>query len=288
MNYFDNEFNYLDAIINVYDHGIDRKDRTGTGTRSMFGVNMIFNEIGNYFPLLTTKEIKYDSVLSELLWMIEGSTDERRLAEIRYGKPRDQLADKKTIWTANAHADYWVDKCLKKSEGDLGSIYGKQWRDFNGVDQITQLIDNIKKDPYSRRHILTTWNPSDMNLMALPPCHVMVQFYIANNEISCLMYQRSADLFLGSPFNIAFYSTLLMMVAQVTKYEPKTLVYNIGDAHIYHNHFKAVEEQLNRKPHYPPILTVDQTINNLLDFKMDSFKINCYQYHPSIKAPMAV
>ena len=236
-----------------------------------------------------------------MLWFIEGSGDERRLAEILHGT-RDP--EKKTIWTANAQADYWAPKA--QYEGDLGRVYGVQWRTwrkFNNmsweddlqvghyetVDQLQNLIDGIKRDPFGRRHILTAWNPGELDQMALPPCHVLSQFYVSDDgELSCQLYQRSADMFLGVPFNIASYSLLTYMIAQVCDLTPGTFVHTIGDAHIYLNHLDAVREQLGRAPLTPPVLHLDPTIGEIDKFTMDDIFLENYESYPPIKAPMAV
>jgi len=291
---------YNDALREVLDRGQDRTDRTGVGTRSLFGLQTRYN-IRGHFPAVTTKRLAWKAVVSELLWFIEGSGDERRLAEILHGT-RDP--EKKTIWTANAEADYWTPKA--QYVGDLGRVYGVQWRTwrkFNNyssetdlevghyqeVDQLLNLIDGIKRDPFGRRHILTAWNPGELDQMALPPCHVLSQFYVSDDgELSCQMYQRSADMFLGVPFNIASYSLLTYMIAQVCDLTPGTFVHTIGDAHIYLNHLDAVYEQLKREPLPPPILRLDPTIGDITKFTMDDIFLENYNSHPPIKAPMAV
>jgi thymidylate synthase len=292
---------YHDALREVLDRGSDRTDRTGIGTRSLFGLQTRYN-IRGHFPAVTTKRLAWKAVVSELLWFIEGSGDERRLAEILHGT-RD--TEKKTIWTANAQADYWAPKA--QYDGDLGRVYGVQWRTwrkFNNmsweddlqvghyetVDQLQTLIDGIKRDPFGRRHILTAWNPGELDQMALPPCHVLSQFYVSNDgELSCQLYQRSADLFLGVPFNIASYSLLTYMIAQVCDLTPGTFVHTIGDAHIYSNHFDAVKEQLKRCPaKHLPTLKIDKSVRSIDGFTMDSFELINYNPQPIIKAPMAV
>ena len=286
----ENEQKYLNLLRHVLDEGLDRRDRTGTGVRSIFGVQTKFDLRGG-FPLLTTKKMLLPSIASELLWFIEGSGDERRLAEIRFGKPRDQLTDKQTIWTANAQAPYW--KAKAKFEGDLGRVYGVQWRkwlgpDLTEVDQLADLIKGLKRDPFGRRHILMAWNPGELDEMALPPCHVLCQFYVSGDELSCLLYQRSNDLFLGSPYNIASYALLTYMLARVCGLQPGDFIYSQGDVHIYHNHFDAVEEQLARAPKPQPLIYIEPGITNIEEFKMDNFDIINYDPHPMIKAPMAV
>jgi len=231
---------------------------------------------------------------SELLWFIEGSSDERRLCEILHGT-RDK--DKRTIWTDNAEADYWTGG---KFEGDLGRVYGVQWRDWTtypkegsfgdvkSVDQLADVIQRIKDKPWDRRHIITAWNPGELDQMALPPCHMTFQFYVADNKLSCHMFQRSCDMFLGVPFNIASYALLTHMIAQVTNLDVGELVLTLGDAHIYSNHFDQVKEQLSRVPDTLPTLMIDKSIKYINDFTMDSFRLENYNPQKSIKAPMAV
>jgi thymidylate synthase len=234
------------------------------------------------FPAVTTKRLAWKSVVSELLWFIEGSGDERRLAEILHGT-RDP--EKKTIWTANAEADYWKPKA--KYEGDLGRVYGVQWRDFGGVDQLQNLIDGIKKDPSGRRHILSAWNPAELDQMALPPCHVMSQFDVTDGYLSCQLYQRSCDMFLGVPFNIASYSLLTHIIARECGLKVGDFVWTGGDCHIYTNHMDAVKEQLSREPRALPTLymTVNKKFN---EYTMEDFALENYNPHPAIKAEMAV
>ncbi|MBI2541422.1 thymidylate synthase [Candidatus Woesearchaeota archaeon] len=278
---------YLDALKHVLDNGTDRQSRTGISTRAVFGMQMRFNT-ENGFPAMTTKKLPWKSVASELLWFIEGSDDERRLAEILYGT-RD--SGKATIWAANAKADYWKPKA--KFEGDLGRIYGVQWRKWKSpegkeIDQLASAIKLIKEDPASRRIIVNAWNPGEIEQMALPPCHTFFQFFVADEKLSLQMYQRSCDMFLGVPFNIASYSLLLHIVAQVTGLKPGEFVHTLGDAHIYHNHFGQVKEQLSRKPFPLPSLWLNPDIRNIDDFKMEDIKLENYQFHPAIKAEMAV
>ena len=278
---------YLDALKFVLENGIDRKDRTGIGTRAVFGMQLRFN-LEDGFPAMTTKKLAWNSVASELLWFIEGSNDERRLAEILHGT-RD--VSKKTIWTANAEANYWKPKA--KFEGDLGRVYGVQWRkwkspDGKETDQLANAVKMIKENPTSRRIIVTAWNPGELNEMALPPCHAFFQFFVADGKLSLQMYQRSCDMFLGVPFNIASYSLLLHMIAQATNLEAGEFVHTLGDAHIYQNHFEQVKEQLSRNPYPLPKLWLNPEIKNIDDFKMEDIKLENYQFHPHIKAQMAV
>ena len=293
----DQEHLYLNALKNVLENGDERPERTGVGTRSLFGMQMRF-DLRNSLPLLTTKRIMIPAITSELLWFIEGSGDERRLAELRWGKPREEITSKRTIWTDNAEAGYWADKA--KFDGDLGRVYGVQWRKWQSpkevdgkvttstVDQLANLIEGIKTNPYDRRHILSAWNPGELDQMALPPCHVMSQFYVSNGELSCQLYQRSADMFLGVPFNIASYAIFTYMIAQVCGLKPGDFVHTIGDAHIYSNHIEAVETQLAREPLGFPILEMNPNVKNIDDFRMEDFEIKDYNYHEPIKAKMAV
>jgi thymidylate synthase len=278
---------YLNALRNVIDNGVDKKDRTGVGTKAIFGMQMRFN-MDNGFPAITTKKLAWKSVVSELLWFIEGSGDERRLAEILHNT-RDN--EKKTIWTANAQASYW--KPNAKFEGDLGRVYGIQWRKWKNsegqeADQLGQAIKQIKENPSSRRIIVNAWNPGDLEKMALPPCHTFFQFFVSDNNLSLQMYQRSCDMFLGVPFNIASYSLLLHMVAQVTNLKAHEFIHTLGDSHIYTNHFDQVKEQLARKPLPLPSLRLNPEINNIDDFKMEDIELMNYEHHPPIKAQMAV
>ena len=278
---------YLDALKYVLENGVERKDRTGVGTRAVFGMQLRFN-MEDGFPAVTTKKLPWKSVVSELLWFIEGSGDERRLAEILHGT-RDKA--KTTIWTANAEADYWKPKA--KFEGDLGRVYGVQWRKWKSpggkeIDQLASAINMIKENPTSRRIIVNAWNPGELEQMALPPCHTFFQFFVAEGKLSLQMYQRSCDMFLGVPFNIASYSLLLHMVARVTGLKPGEFIHTLGDSHIYHNHFSQVKEQLSRKPFPLPKLWLNPKIKNIDDFKMEDIKLENYNFHPPIKAEMAV
>lgn len=276
---------YQKAIKHILDHGLVKKDRTGVGTLSIFGMQMRYN-LRDGFPAVTTKKLAFRQVVSELLWFIEGSTNERRLAEILYGP---DFTNKSTIWTANADAQgvalgYQNDESVK----ELGPVYGKQWRDFGGVDQLTKVIEQIKRTPDSRRLIVSAWNPAEIEKMALPPCHVMYQFAVANGKLSCMMTQRSADLFLGSPFNIASYALLTHMVAQVCDLEVGDLIYSIGDAHLYLNHIDQANELISREPMVRPNLWLNPDVKNIEDFRMEDIRLEGYVSHPSISAPMAV
>jgi|TARA_B110000908_G_scaffold162065_1_gene207072 thymidylate synthase len=281
---------YLDLLHYVLTTGEERsQERTGTGTCSVFNAKINF-DLGEGFPLLTTKRVPFNSVLSELLWFLEGSTDERRLAEIHFGDSRENLIDKTTIWTANANKQ-GVDLGYTNTDTvkELGPVYGKQWRDFNGVDQIQVLIDGLKNNPQSRRHILSAWNVGEIDRMALPPCHMFAQFYVSNDKkLSCTLYQRSADMFLGVPFNIASYALLTHMLAQVTDLDVGTFNHLIGDAHIYSNHIDAIQLQLNRTPYDFPTLKMNTEISDINDFSMKDFEVLDYRHHGTIKAPMAV
>ena len=286
---------YLDALKNILENGEDRPDRTGVGTRSIFGLQMRFN-LEDGFPAITTKKLAWRAVVSELLWFIEGSGDEYRLREILHG---DRYSEKRTIWTDNAEADYWVKRKLQRHPGDLGRVYGVQWRRWrkplvriNKVvlqnhDQLLELINGIKEDPYSRRHIISAWNPGELDLMALPPCHMMAQFYVNNGKLSCQMYQRSADMFLGVPFNIASYALFTHMIAQVCNLEVGELIITLGDAHIYNNHFDQVKEQLKREPKPLATLELNSEISVITEFEMEDIELVGYESHDAIKAPMA-
>jgi thymidylate synthase len=290
------EYTYLNALENVLYNGNNRNDRTGVGTKSLFGLQLTF-DLKEEFPAITTKKLAWKAMVSELLWFIEGSNDEFRLKEILHG---ERYIDKKTIWTDNAQAPYWVNRKLQRHPGDLGRIYGVQWRRWrkpliriNKVvlqnhDQLLELIENLKNDPYSRRHILTAWNPGEIELMALPPCHVMSQFYVNNGKLSCQMYQRSSDMFLGLPFNIASYALFTHMLAQVCNYEVDELSIVIGDAHIYNNHIDQVKEQLARKPLPWPTLKMNSEVSRITDFTMNDVELVNYNCHEPIKAIMAV
>src|SRR5574343_55398 len=258
-----------DALKYVMENGIDVVDRTGVGTRSVFGYQMRF-DLRKGFPAVTTKKLAWKAVVSELLWFMEGSTDERRLCEILHGT-RD--SSKKTIWTENANAEYWKDK--SDFEGDCGKIYGYQWRNFNGVDQLSNLIEGIKKDPHSRRHIISAWNPSDLKEMVLPPCHTMCQFYVSNGELSCQLYQRSCDLFLGAAFNIASYALLIHIIARECGLNVGEFVHTIGDMHVYKNHFDAVNEQLSREEYPLPSLLFPE-IRSWDEYVLEDFVLTGY------------
>jgi len=296
---------YLDLLQDILDNGEAKGDRTGTGTISVFGRNLRF-DLRKGFPAVTTKKLAWKACSGELLWFIEGSNDERRLAEITHGNAEGKV----TIWTPNAQAPYW--KPRAQFDGDLGRVYGVQWRHWNKdtvekdmgpahkggtrlavdrteVDQLANLIEGLKTDPNGRRHILSAWNVSELDQMALPPCHVMSQFYVnKNRELSCHMYQRSVDVFLGLPFNIASYALLTHLIAQVCDLKVGELIISTGDTHIYKDHVEQVREQLTRVPTELPQLWLDANIHNINEFTMDSMRLENYNPMDSIKAKMAV
>lgn len=256
---------YHDALRTVLDQGIPSTDRTGTGTISHFGLQSRYR-LADGFPLVTTKKLHIKSIIHELLWFLKGDTNIRYLND-----------NGVTIW------DEWADE-----NGDLGPVYGRQWRDFGGVDQIETLLDMIRKSPDSRRLIVSAWNPPDVPQMALPPCHTMWQVRILGGKLHLQLYQRSADMFLGVPFNIASYALLLVMLAHVTGHEPGDFVHSIGDAHIYSNHMDQVRTQLSRDPRPLPSLRITRPVTSLFDFRYEDFEITGYDPHPAIKAPVAV
>jgi thymidylate synthase len=284
---------YLDLLEYILENGDEKDDRTNTGTISSFGHQLDF-DLEEGFPAMTTKSLAWKGVVSELLWFLEGSDDERRLAEIRFNKDRTELTDLNkysTIWTDNADKQ---GKDLGYENNDfkkiLGPVYGVQWRDWSGKDQIHDLIEGLKNNPDSRRHILSAWNVGEIEKMALPPCHVMSQFYINKGTISCHMYQRSADMFLGVPFNIASYALLLSIVAEVLNLKPKRFIHSFGDAHIYKNSIDQVKEQIKRTPKRLPKLIFPslESINDLKRCNINDFVLEGYDPHPPIKAEMAV
>ena len=273
---------YLVALNNCYLNGKDVNSRAGR-VRKVFGYQIRF-DLKKGFPALTTKKIAWKAVVAELLWFLEGSNDERRLAEILYEKDRGDLKDKKTIWTLNANSEYWKDKA--NFFGDVGRIYGVQWRDFNGVDQIESLIEGIKNNPDGRRHILSAWNPAELDLMSLPPCHAFSQFFISNKKLSCQLYQRSCDMFLGVPFNISSYSLLLHLIAYECDLNVDEFILTMGDYHIYHEHFDQVEIQLKREPRKLPQLKFIP--KDIFSYQVNDFELIDYTPHPTIKAEMNV
>jgi len=261
---------YLELMQHVKTNGVKKTDRTGTGTLSVFGHQMRF-DLAEGFPVVTTKKLHLRSIIHELLWFLKGDTNIQYLHD-----------NKVTIW------DEWADE-----NGNLGPVYGYQWRswptpDGRHIDQISQVIDQIKNSPDSRRIIVSAWNVGELDKMALPPCHAFFQFYVADNKLSCQLYQRSADIFLGVPFNIASYALLTMMIAQVTGLTPGEFIHTLGDAHLYLNHLEQTEEQLSRKPYPLPVMKLNPEIKSIFDFTFDDFELVGYESHPHIKAPVAV
>ena len=291
--------NYLEALQHILDNGTERGDRTGTGTLSVFGMQYRY-DLSKGFPAVTTKKLAWKAMVGELLWFIEGGSSERRLAEITHGTKEGTT----TIWTPNALAPYWKPKA--KFEGDLGRVYGVQWRHWRGVkvvhhpematsfnvtnevDQLADLIAGIKTDPNGRRHILSAWKVDELDQMALPPCHVMSQFYVSNNRLSCHMYQRSQDVYLGAPFNIASYALLTHMIAQVCGFQVGELIISTGDTHIYTNHLTQVKELLSRTPLPAPTLWLNPEVKDIEKFTMNDIKLLNYQSYSALPAPMAV
>ncbi len=291
----------------ILDNGVEKMDRTGVGTRSIFGYQMRFN-LSDGFPLLTTKRVHFKSILHELLWFIRGDTNIRYL--VRNGvniwndwpyqnwlKETGQNVKYQTYspeWRANMKE--FVEKIKEDDEfaskyGDLGPVYGRQWRNFGGVDQLAQLIDDLNNNAHSRRLIVSAWNPEDIPVMVksgLPPCHTLFQFYVADGKLSCQLYQRSADVFLGVPFNIASYALLTFMIAKVTGFQPGDFVHTFGDAHLYLNHFDQVNEQLSRDSYPLPNLIINDGVATLFDFLYEDFELRNYQHHPAIPASVAV
>lgn len=258
---------YLDMLRYVLENGVDKMDRTGVGTRSVFGQQMRF-DLSKGFPLMTTKKMHLKSIIHELLWFIKGDTNVKYLQD-----------NGVRIWNE------WADE-----NGDLGSIYGSQWRNWNGegIDQLAQVVDKLKNNPNDRRMIVSAWNVSKIPEMHLPPCHMMFQFYVANGKLSCMLYQRSCDMFLGVPFNIASYALLTMMLAQVCDLEPGEFVHTLGDTHIYHNHFEQVKEQLRREPLPLPTMKLNPQVKDINDFKYEDFTLENYECYGAIKAQVAV
>lgn len=258
---------YLDLLRDVLENGVDKMDRTGVGTRSVFGRQMRF-DLNKGFPLMTTKKMHLKSIIYELLWFLKGDTNVKYLQE--HGV---------RIWNE------WADE-----NGDLGPVYGSQWRNWNGegIDQIAEVIEKLKKTPNDRRMIVSAWNVGKIAEMHLPPCHMMFQFYVANNKLSCMLYQRSCDMFLGVPFNIASYALLTMMVAQVCGYELGEFIHTLGDTHIYHNHFEQVREQLFRTPYELPQMRINPEVKDINDFKYEDFELQGYQSYEAIKGQVAV
>lgn len=287
---------YLDLIETILENGEDRKDRTNTGTRSIFGHQARYNLLEG-FPLLTTKRVHMKSIALELLWFLSGSTNIRPLVidNVRIWNEWPYEKFKNSVDYNNETMAEFLEKIVEDEEfakkyGDLGPVYGKQWRDFGGVDQISDLITNLVEKPFSRRHIVSAWNPEFVDEMALPPCHAFFQFYVSADKkyLSCHLYQRSADVFLGVPFNIASYALLLEMIAHVTGYIAKDFVHTLGDAHIYSNHFDQVKTQLKRDPRPLPRLKIKRDVKDIFDFKYADFEIVDYNPHPTIKGKVAV
>ncbi|WP_162146827.1 thymidylate synthase [Acholeplasma granularum] len=285
---------YLDLARHIMSNGIEKSDRTGTGTKSVFGYQMRF-DLSEGFPLVTTKKTFLKGIIHELLWFIKGDTNIKYLVDNNVG-----------IWTDWPYQNYqkspeyqgetikeFAEKIKNSSEfaqkwGDLGPVYGSQWRNFNGVDQIAYIIDQLKNNPDSRRMVLSAWNPAEISKMMLPPCHTLIQFYVVNNKVSLQLYQRSGDVFLGIPFNIASYALFLMMVAQVTNLEVGEFIHTIGDAHIYSNHYEQIELQLSRTPRKLPNLVMNKNVKNLEDFVFEDFILENYDPYPPIKGKVAV
>jgi thymidylate synthase len=261
---------YQDLLTHILTHGTEKSDRTGTGTKSVFGYQMRF-DLSQGFPLLTTKKVHLKSIIYELLWFIRGDTNVKWLQQ-----------NGVTIWNE------WAD-----ANGELGPVYGSQWRkwksaDGKEIDQISEVLESIKKNPHSRRHIVNAWNVGELSKMALPPCHAFMQFYVNDGKLSCQLYQRSADVFLGVPFNIASYALFTMMVAQVSDLKPGDFVHTLGDAHLYNNHLDQAREQLKREPRALPQMKLNPAVRSLFDFKFEDFSLENYDPHPPIKAPIAV
>ncbi|MEX1148015.1 MAG: thymidylate synthase [Sphingomonadales bacterium] len=261
---------YLDLLAHVLDHGTDKGDRTGTGTRSVFGYQMRF-DLARGFPLVTTKKLHLRSIIHELLWFLKGDTNIAYLTE-----------NGVSIWNE------WADE-----NGDLGPVYGRQWRswaapDGRTIDQVAWLLEEIRRNPDSRRLLVNAWNVADIEGMALPPCHCLFQFYVAGGKLSCQLYQRSADIFLGVPFNIASYALLTLMVAQVTGLEPGEFIHSFGDAHLYTNHFEQARQQLGRTPYPSPVMRLNRQVDDLFAFRFEDFTLEGYRFHPHIPAKVAV
>lgn len=285
---------YLDLCRYVLDNGTEKMDRTKTGTKSVFGYQMRF-DLSDGFPLLTTKRVHLKSIIHELLWFIKGDTNIKYLVDndVRIWNEWPYEAFKKSSAYKGETMDEFVlkiksDEGFAKKHGDLGPVYGAQWRNFNGVDQLQFILDEIKSNPNSRRMILSAWNPAEIHNMALPPCHTLIQFYVNDGKLSLQLYQRSADIFLGVPFNIASYALLLMMVAQVTNLELGTFVHTLGDAHIYSNHFDQINTQLKRTPKPLPKMIINTNVKSLFDFKFEDFTLVDYNPDKGIKGVVAV
>lgn len=285
---------YLDMCRDILENGQLKKDRTNTGTYSIFGYQTRYN-LADGFPLLTTKKVFLKGIIHELLWFISGDTNIKYLVDnkVRIWNEWPYEIYKKSTSFNNETLEEFVNKIKEddnfaKKHGNLGPVYGKQWRDFGGNDQLLNVINDIKNNPDSRRLIISAWNPGENHLMALPPCHAFMQFYVNGDKLSLQLYQRSADVFLGVPFNIASYSLLLMMVAQVTGLKAHEFVHTMGDTHIYTNHVEQINLQLSRKPKNLPKMIINPKVNNILDFKYEDFKLIDYDPHPAIKGVVAV
>lgn len=285
---------YLDLCKTVLEKGTTKGDRTGTGTISYFGHQARY-DLADGFPLLTTKRVHLKSILHELIWFISGDTNIKYLVDngVRIWNEWPYEAFKQSEDYNGETLDEYVEliknsKTFADKHGNLGPVYGKQWRDFGGVDQLAELIEQIKTNPNSRRLILNAWNPPEVPLMALPPCHLLFQFYVNDGKLSLQLYQRSGDVFLGVPFNIASYSILLLMVAQVTGLEPGEFIHTIGDAHIYENHLEQINTQLARNPYELPVLKLNKEVKSIFDFKYDDFILENYSPHKAIKGKVAV
>ena len=285
---------YLKMSEYILTNGKVKSDRTNTGTISVFGYQSRY-DLDEGFPLVTTKKVHLKSIIIELLWFISGSTNIKYLVDNGVNIWNEwpyEIFKKSEDYQGESLKDF-VELIKNNTEfankyGDLGPVYGKQWRDFNGTDQLISLIEDIKNNPDSRRHILSAWNPSEVNEMALPPCHAFMQFYVNDGELSLQLYQRSGDVFLGIPFNIASYALFLMMVAQVTNLKPKEFIHTIGDAHIYSNHVEQIKLQLTRTPYELPTMEINPNIKNILDFKLEDFNLTNYKHHALIKGKVAV
>ena len=283
---------YLDLLSHILESGEEREDRTNTGTLSSFGHQLEF-DLKKGFPAVTTKSLAWKGVVSELLWFLEGSDDERRLAEIRFGKDRAALTDLEkysTIWTDNADKQgKELGYANNDTEKKLGPVYGVQWRNWDDLDQIKILLDGIQNNPFGRRHILSAWNVAELERMALPPCHVMSQYYVTKDgSLSCHMYQRSADMFLGVPFNIASYALLVSVFAKICGLKPGKFVHSFGDAHIYKNSIEQVKEQLSRELKPLPIMKISKKVKSIFDFTFEDFELINYDPHPLIRGSVAI
>ncbi len=285
---------YLDLCRHVLENGTHKDDRTGTGTTSLFGYQARYN-LEEGFPLLTTKRVYLRAILHELLWFVSGDTNIKYLVDndVKIWNEWPYEAFKKSADYQGESLDEFVQKikesdAFAKKHGNLGPVYGKQWRNFNGVDQLLNVIEDIKNSPNSRRLIVNAWNPAELKDMALPPCHMMFHFYVNEGKLSLQLYQRSADIFLGVPFNIASYALLLMMVAQVTDLKPYEFIHTLGDAHIYDNHIDQINLQLSREPRKLPTMNLNPKIKNILDFKFEDFELTDYNPHKGIKGAVAV